>query len=72
MCPASDLTDHMAKDWQNVRSYTIKDGHLFLSLIADAGTYEFESPTSVAPGDTVTINEELSVEASRRSAQVAR
>ena len=25
-----------------MRSYTIKDGHLFLSLMADAGIYEFE------------------------------
>ena len=72
MCPASDLTAHMAKDWQNVRSYTIKDGHLFLSLMADAGTYEFESPSSVGPGDTVTMNEGMPVEASGRSARFAR
>jgi hypothetical protein len=25
-----------------VRSYVIKDGHLFLSLMADGGAYEFE------------------------------
>jgi para-nitrobenzyl esterase len=34
--------DEEAKDWELVRSYTIKDGHLFLSLMADGGTYEFE------------------------------
>jgi hypothetical protein len=25
-----------------VRSYTIKDAHLFLALMADGGIYEFE------------------------------
>lgn len=55
MCPQADLTEHIAKDWQNVRSYVIKDGHLFLTLMADGGTYEFESPDTVAPGNTVAI-----------------
>jgi hypothetical protein len=62
----------MAKDWQNVRSYTIKDGHLFLSLVADAGTYEFESPSSVAPGDTVTLNEGMPTRPHRKNVQAAR
>jgi para-nitrobenzyl esterase len=30
------------KQWPFVRSYTIKDGYLFLSLMADGGIYEFE------------------------------
>ena len=42
MCPPAPLNDRMAKDWPYVRSYTLKDGHLFLSLMADGGTYEFE------------------------------
>jgi len=42
MCPPAPLNDRLAKDWQYVRSYTLKDGHLFLALQADAGTYEFE------------------------------
>lgn len=42
MCPPAPLTDRIAKDWQYFRSYTIKDGHLFLALMADGGTYEFE------------------------------
>jgi para-nitrobenzyl esterase len=25
-----------------IRSYTVKDGHLYLSLMADGGIYEFE------------------------------
>jgi heat shock protein HslJ len=40
-CPPGPLNDRLPKDWQNVRSYTIKDGHLFLAL-ADSGIYEFE------------------------------
>jgi para-nitrobenzyl esterase len=32
----------MARDWGYVRSYVMKDGKLFLSLMADGGIYEFE------------------------------
>ncbi len=42
MCPAADLTNRLAKDWSNVRSYLFTDGHLFLALAGDGGTYEFE------------------------------
>jgi para-nitrobenzyl esterase len=42
MCPPAPLTDRLAKDWSYVRSYVIRDGRLFLSLMADAGIYEFE------------------------------
>jgi len=45
-CPAGSLYDRIAKDWGFVRSYEIKDGHLFLSLAADRGVYEFEPNTS--------------------------
>jgi len=44
-CPPGSLHDHFVKQWPNVRSYTLKDGHLFLSLIADGGSYEFEPTT---------------------------
>jgi heat shock protein HslJ/membrane-bound inhibitor of C-type lysozyme len=47
MCPPGSLQTRITKDWPYVRSYTMKDGHLFLSLMADAGTYEFE-PTGVS------------------------
>ena len=40
-CPAP-LTDRLTKDWSYVRTYTMRDGHLFLSLMADAGIYELE------------------------------
>jgi len=42
MCPPGSLHDHMVKQWPFVRSYTVKGGHLFLSLMADAGSYELE------------------------------
>jgi len=42
MCPPAPLNDRMARDWANVRSYILRDGHLFLSLMADGGIYEFE------------------------------
>ena len=43
MCLSGDpLNDRLPRDWPYVRSYVLKDGHLFLSLKVDAGTYEFE------------------------------
>ena len=42
MCPPGSLHDHLVKQLPFVRSYIIKDGHLFLSLMADGGIYEFE------------------------------
>jgi len=42
MCPPGSMHDRLVKDLPHVRSYVLKDGHLFLSLMADAGTYEFE------------------------------
>ena len=41
-CPPGSLHDRMVKQLPFVRSYIIKDGHLFLSLMADGGIYEFE------------------------------
>lgn len=51
MCPRGSLHDRIAGDWTNIRSYTVKDGHLFLSLTADSGIYEFE-PLAVAGDST--------------------
>jgi heat shock protein HslJ len=41
-CPAGSMHDQIVKQWGSIRSYVIKDGHLFLSLMADGGIYEFE------------------------------
>jgi uncharacterized protein/heat shock protein HslJ len=42
ICPPGSLHDRFVKDMTFVRSYVRKDGHLFLSLMADGGIYEFE------------------------------
>ncbi|HEU4693325.1 MAG TPA: META domain-containing protein [Vicinamibacterales bacterium] len=42
LCPPGSLHDQIVKQWTNIRSYTMKDGRLFLALMADGGIYEFE------------------------------
>lgn len=42
MCPPGSLHDQVVRQWSYVRSYVVKDGHLYLSLMADGGIYEFE------------------------------
>jgi para-nitrobenzyl esterase len=41
-CPPGSLHDQLVKHWPYVRSYLLKGGHLYLSLMADGGIYEFE------------------------------
>ena len=49
MCPPGSMHDRVAADWDAVRAYTMKNGHLFLSLMADGGTYEYEPATAAPP-----------------------
>ena len=42
MCPVGSLHDMLVRQWPNVRSYLVKDGRLFLSMMADGGTIELE------------------------------
>ncbi len=42
MCPKAELTSRLARDWANMSSYVLRDSHLFIALMADGGTYEFE------------------------------
>ena len=42
MCPAGSLHDRIVKQLPYLTSYVIKNGHLFISLQADGGIYEFE------------------------------
>jgi para-nitrobenzyl esterase len=42
MCPPGSLHDRIVNHWPYFRSYMIRNGHLFLSLSADGGVYEFE------------------------------
>jgi heat shock protein HslJ len=50
MCPPGSLHDHMVKNWSYVRSCVMKNGHLYLSLMADGGIYEFEPLPSAKQG----------------------
>ena len=42
LCAPGSLHDQIVKQFGNIRSYVVKDGPLFLSLMADGGIYEFE------------------------------
>ncbi len=42
MCPQGSMHDQIVKQWGNIRSFVLRDGRLFLSLMADGGIYEFE------------------------------
>ncbi|HXD18511.1 MAG TPA: META domain-containing protein [Vicinamibacterales bacterium] len=46
-CRPASLHDQMVKQWGSIRSYVVRDGHLFLALMADGGIYEFEPLASV-------------------------
>lgn len=41
-CPAGSMHDHIVRRWEFIRSYVIRNGHLFLAMKADSGIYEFE------------------------------
>jgi para-nitrobenzyl esterase len=41
-CPPGSLHDLVLRQLPHVRSYLIKDGRLFLSLMADGGVFELE------------------------------
>jgi heat shock protein HslJ len=41
-CAPGSLHDQIVKQLRNIRSYVIRNGHLFLSLMADGGIYAFE------------------------------
>jgi len=45
---AQVVSQRVDGQWPYVRSHTMRDGHLFLPLMADGGIYEFEPITSVA------------------------
>lgn len=42
LCPPPSMHDRIVKHLPYIRSYVVKDGHLFLSLMADGGIYELE------------------------------
>lgn len=46
-CGPGSMHDQILKHWSHIRSYALKNGHLFLLLEKDGGSYEFE-PAQVA------------------------
>src|SRR5262245_55006058 len=48
-CPPGSLHDQIVKQLPFIRSYVVKNGHLFLSLMADGGIYELEPMTGTNP-----------------------
>lgn len=49
MCPPDSLHDKVVSQWGSVRSFAIRDGHLFLTLASDGGTFEYEPVTGSSP-----------------------
>jgi para-nitrobenzyl esterase len=47
MCPPGSLHDPIVRQWPYVRSYVVRGGRLYLSLMADGGIFELE-PLPVA------------------------
>ena len=41
-CPPGSLHDQIVRDGASIRSYELKGGHLFLSVMEEGGTYELE------------------------------
>lgn len=48
LCPPPSLDERIASQAQYVRSYLLKDGRLYLSLMADGGIYAWEPITEAA------------------------
>jgi heat shock protein HslJ len=52
VCARGSLHDRIVKHWPLVRSYVIRNGHLFLALMADGGIYEWEPVAGPPPPAT--------------------
>ncbi|MGD8808792.1 MAG: META domain-containing protein [Gammaproteobacteria bacterium] len=47
-CPPPNLDERIARDAEYIRGYLLRDGRLYLSLLADAGIYVWEPlPTEI-------------------------
>lgn len=49
-CPPGSLHDQIVRQLPYVRSYLVRNGHLFLSLMADGGVYELEPTPNSGSG----------------------
>lgn len=64
MCPPGSLHDQVVKQLPYVRSYVLRDGHLFLSLMADGGIFELEPGTESGLGEVAEVGD-ASLESTR-------
>lgn len=61
-CPTPGGVDRIARDWSDIVSFVIRDGHLFLALKIDSGIYEFEPLRQISRvTGTVTYRERMAL-----------
>ncbi len=53
LCPAPSMDERIATDSRFVRGYLLRDGRLYLSLMADAGIYGWEPDAAASPAASV-------------------
>jgi len=58
MCPPGSLSDKYLAQFEWVRSYVMRDGHLFLATMADGSIIELE-PALAAPLAAIVLGEEV-------------
>ena len=53
-CPPPSMDQRIAADADFVRGFLLRDGRLYLSLVADTGIYEWEPLANATPAETST------------------
>jgi heat shock protein HslJ len=53
MCPAPNLDEHILTQARYVRGYLLREGRLYLSLMADGGIYVWEPDTGKSTASSV-------------------
>lgn len=59
LCPAGSLSERYLAQFEWVRSYVLRDDHLFLATMADGSIVEFEPQAEASPATAVVLGEEL-------------
>ena len=68
LCPPESLSEKYLAQFQWVRSYTMKDGHLFLATMADGSIIEFEP--HMVPVVATVLGEEIRTDDSAEMQQI--
>lgn len=58
-CPPGSLAERYLAQFDWVRSYVLRNGHLFLATMADGSIIEFEPKGAAAPVTAIVLGEEL-------------